>query len=148
MLALRKLWTAVTDQQACQPADTALIGQHPSGSPAVASRNGCQPTKSGRMPPPTDQPPKNYLVVDVPGAPPHFGGESFPRCGTHRCRPHGKARIQFPECATAEHNGTSAIRDGRAHSALDFQLASHAFEPEARRIMNDACRLRPIPTKA
>ena len=40
--------------------------------------------------------------------------------------------FQFPDCPTGEQNDTTAIRHGRALSALDFQLASHAFVPEAR----------------
>ena len=37
-------------QQTCRPASTAFIVRHPSGAPGVASPNGCQPTKAGRMP--------------------------------------------------------------------------------------------------
>ena len=47
LVAVSQLWTAVTSQQACQPASTAFISRHPSGAPGVASPNGCQPTKAG-----------------------------------------------------------------------------------------------------
>ena len=48
-LAVRQLWKEVTGQQACQPASTAFISQHPLGAPGWASPNGCQPTKAGRI---------------------------------------------------------------------------------------------------
>ena len=38
-----------SDRPACQLRNTAFISQHPSGAPCVASPNGCQPTKAGRI---------------------------------------------------------------------------------------------------
>ena len=84
-------WTAITGQQTCRPpASTAFIVRHPSGAPGVASPNGCQPTKAGRMP--SKLVPQKHLVANVPGVQPDRGAESLPRCGAHRCHQHSKSR--------------------------------------------------------
>ena len=59
-----------------------------------------------------------------------------------------REHFEFPDRPTANWNDATAMRHGRALSALDLQLTSHAFLTQEQRIMNDACRLQPTPTKA